>query len=223
MAAAQGRTNWFAVWVSVAAVVVIVGIGALVVVMNNIASDPGVAPEASNVDSDTGAISFGTGENTVDTYVDFMCPYCNQFEQTEGPVIQDLIASGDITLNVHPVAILDRLSQGTEFSSRAASAMYAVAAADPANAYAFLQAMYENQPDENSTGLTDDQIVQIARDAGVDVTDALEESITSHEYLQFAQSRALPDGATGTPTLVVNGELVSVTYDAQTDIVARLQ
>ncbi|MCC4908207.1 thioredoxin domain-containing protein [Microbacterium sp. cx-59] len=222
MAAAKGKTNWFAIWISVAAVVVVVAVGALVVFMNNVASGPGEVPEASNVDQSSGAISFGTGTDTVDTYIDFMCPYCNQFEQTEGDEIQKLVASGDVTLNVYPVSILDRLSQGTEYSSRAASAMYSVAVADPANSYAFLQALYANQPAENSAGLTDEQIVQIARDAGVDVTPELEESITSHEYLQFAKSRELPEGSTGTPTLVVNGTIVPVTYDPQADIVDRL-
>ncbi len=222
MAAAKGKTNWFAIWISVIAVVAIVVVGGLVVVFNNVASDPGTAPEASNIDASTGAISFGTGEHTVDTYIDFMCPYCNQFEQTEGETIQGLVASGDITLNVYPVAILDRLSQGTEYSSRAASAMYAVAAADPDNAYAFLQALYANQPAENSTGLTDEQLVDLARGAGVNVTSDLENAITSNEYIKFAKSRSLPDGATGTPTLRVNGDLVQITYNPQADILSRI-
>ncbi|MFT4219399.1 MAG: thioredoxin domain-containing protein [Microbacterium sp.] len=221
--ATAARRNWFAIWVSIVAVAAIVAVGVLVVWMNNLATDPGEQPQGAIVDQDTGAITFGSGSNTVDTYIDFMCPYCQQFEEAEGKDIRDLVADGSITLNLHPVAILDRLSSGTEYSSRAASAMYAVAAADPDNAYAFMQAMYENQPLENSTGLTDEEIVQIARDAGVDVTSELETAITSHEYIDFAQSQQLPDGATGTPTLVVNGELVDVTMDVQTDIVDRLE
>jgi protein-disulfide isomerase len=219
---APKKTNWFAIWISVAAVVVVVGVAGLVVWMNNVSAEPAPAPTASNVDTDTGAVSFGDGANTVDTYIDFMCPYCGQFEEAEGETIQNLIDSGDITLNVHPVAILDRLSQGTEYSSRSAGAFYAVAAADPANAYAFLQALFENQPAENSTGLTNEQMVQIAKDAGIDVTAELEESILSDEYKAFAQEQGLPEGATGTPTLLVNGEIVKVTYDADADIVSRL-
>lgn len=217
------KTNWFAIWVSTAVVVVVALVIALVVWMNNVATGPGAQPSASNINTETGAIVFGTGTNTVDTYVDFMCPYCNQFEQTEGETIQQLVGDGTITLNLHPISILDRASQGTQFSSRAASAMFAVAEADPDNAYAFLQAMYKNQPEESSTGLTDDEIVSIARDAGVNVTADLEKAITSHKYLKFAQSFGLPDGASGTPTLVVNGTIVKVTYNGQADIVANLR
>jgi protein-disulfide isomerase len=222
MAAAR-KTNWFAIWVSVAVVVVLIGVGTLVVIMNNAASGPGETPKGSNINTETGAITFGSGPNTVDTYIDFMCPYCGQFETAEGEGIKQLVSDGKITLGVHPVAILDRLSSGTEFSSRAASAMYAVAVADPDNAYAFLEAMYANQPAENSTGLTDEQIVQIAKDAGVNMTDDLQKAITSHRYIKFAQAQELPADATGTPTLVVNGDLVQVTYDIQKDIIDRLK
>ena len=79
---------------------------------------------------ETGAIAVGDGENTLDTYIDFMCPVCNQFEQAYGETIQSLVDDGTITLNIHPISILDRESQGTEYSTRAANAMYCVAAAD---------------------------------------------------------------------------------------------
>lgn len=220
--ASSGRTNWFAIWTSVAVVAVVAVVVVLVMVMNNRATEPGLAPDSSGVNQETGAIVFGDGPDTVSTWVDFMCPYCGQFEQSEGETITELIEEGRITLELHPVAILDRLSQGTQFSSRAASAMYAVAEADPANAYAFLVAMYENQPAEQTAGLTDEEIVQIAKDAGVDVTPELEAAILDQKFLDFAQSQELPEGATGTPTLAINGTVVPVTFDPQTDIVARL-
>ncbi len=220
--ASAGKTNWFAIWTSVAVVAVIAIVVAIVVAMNNAASSPGVQPESGGINQETGAISFGDGPDTVTTWVDFMCPACNQFEQLEGKTIAGLVDDGSITLEVQPVAILDRFSQGTEYSSRAAAAMYAVAEADPDNAYAFFTALFENQPAEQTPGLTDEELVQVARDAGVDVTTELEDAIISQKFLDFAKSQKLPDGARGTPTLAVNGELVQITGDPQTDIVARL-
>lgn len=220
--ASAGKTNWFAIWTSVAVVAVVVVLVAVVMAMNNAATTPGTAPQASAIDEETGAIAFGDGPDTVTTWVDFMCPACNRFEQLEGDTIADLVADGRITLEIQPVSILDRFSQGTEFSSRAAAAMYAVAEGDPDNAYAFFVAMFENQPAEQTPGLTDEQIVQVARDAGVEVTAELEDAIISQKFLDFAKSQQLPDGSTGTPTLAVNGELVQVTGDPQVDIVDRL-
>ena len=226
MATATRKTNWFAIWVSVAVVAVLVAVVVIVAVLNTRASDPtadlGAVPTASGIDRESGAITFGDGPDTVATYVDFMCPYCGQFEEAEGETIAGLIDDGSITLQVHPVSILDRLSQGTEYSSRAASAMYAVAEADPDNAYAFFVSLYDKQPAEQTPGLTDEELVQLAKDAGVDVTADLEKAILDHEYLDFAKAQELPEGATGTPTLMVNDEIVPVTYDPQADIVANL-
>ncbi|MBN9179382.1 MAG: disulfide bond formation protein DsbA, partial [Microbacterium sp.] len=114
-------------------------------------------------------------------------------------------------------------SSGTRYSSRAASAMYAVAVADPDNAYAFLEALYADQPGENTAGLTNKQIIDVASKAGVNVTDDLKKAINDNRYMQFAASHELPSGATGTPTLLVNGSMVGVTMNPQADILARLK
>lgn len=225
MAASAKSNNSFAIWVSVAVVAVLVLVGALVVWMNNTASAPGPVPAAANVNTETGAIAVGDGPNSVDTYIDFMCPICNQFEQAEGETIQQLLDDGSITLNIHPVSILDRVSQGTEFSTRSASAAYCVAESDPDAVLDFVRAMYAQQPAESSPGLTDEEIVAIAESAGATNSSAC---ITDGTYMDFAtaMTRNLPtnpaNGSAGTPTLVVNGEYVTVTFDPQTDIVARL-
>ena len=88
----------------------------------------------------------------MDTYIDFMCPVCNQFEQVVRRGDPGPRDDGTITLNIHPISILDRASQGTEYSTRAANAMYCVAAADGDAAVPFMQAMFANQPAEGSTG-----------------------------------------------------------------------
>jgi protein-disulfide isomerase len=222
MATAVRKTNWFAIWVSVAVVVVIAVVAGLVIWMNNAAtagnaptSSSTAKPEASNIDTSTGAISFGTGTNTMDTYIDFMCPICNQFEQTYGEEISSRVADNSITLNIHPIAILDGSSQGTAYSSRAASAMYSVAIADPDKAYAFMQAMYAGQPAENSTGLTNSQIISIAEKAGVNMTDDLKSAINDNKYLNYVQTMTdktpIAPGSTGigTPTIAINGKTIA--------------
>jgi len=210
--AAAGKQNWFAIWVSVAVVAIVALVIALVVWMNNAATDPGTPPSGSGINQETGAIVVGSGEQTLDTYIDFMCPICNQFETAYGDEILSLVNDGTITLNIHPISILDRYSQGTEFSTRAANAMYCVAEADPDAAVPFMQAMYENQPDENSTGLTDDEIIAIA--AGVGVT-GIDTCVTDGTYTQFvaAMTEKTPvqpgSSGIGTPTLAVNGETIA--------------
>ncbi len=212
MAAATRKVNWFAIWVSVAVVVVLVLVAVLVVTLNQSADDPGEVPQAASVDFETGAILVGDGENTFDTYIDFMCPVCNNFERLYGESIQGLVDDGTVTLGIHPIAILDHLSQGTDFSTRAANAMYCVAVEDAGASVDFMQAMFANQPAEGSPGLTDDQILEVASAVGVD---GIDDCVNSGKYADYVTSMTektpLQPGAQtiGTPTIVVNGEVIA--------------
>ncbi|MGP3535846.1 DsbA family protein [Microbacterium sp. RD1] len=230
MAATARKTNWFAIWISVAVVVVLIGIGVAVWWGNAAATSAGEAPDSSVVNSETGAIAVGDGPDTVDTYVDFMCPICGQFEQAYGPTLEELVNDGSITLNIHPISILDRQSQGTEYSSRAASAAYCVAEDEPAAVLPFVQAMFAGQPAEGTSGLSDDEIAAIAQQAGA--SEAVASCIADGTYTRFANAmtRETPvqPGQSGiaTPTIAINGEVLNnqqdLTGDPQVDIVGRL-
>ncbi|MDQ1129347.1 thioredoxin domain-containing protein [Microbacterium sp. SORGH_AS_0888] len=224
------KTNWFAIWVSVAAVVLVVAIAGGVVWMNNVKAGPSapvVVPSSSGIDTETGAIAVGTGSGTLDTYVDFMCPVCGNFEKTYGPTIQSLVEDGTITLNIHPISILDRLSSGTQYSTRSAAAMYAVAATRPDLSLAYLQVLFANQPQENSSGLTDDQLIAYAQQVGAgDAADAIRSGTYESYVTSITQKTPIQPGQSGiaTPTIAINGEVIlnsTLTGDPQRDLVAR--
>ncbi|MFT4234177.1 MAG: thioredoxin domain-containing protein [Microbacterium sp.] len=210
--AAQKKLNLFPIVVSGIVVLAVVVLVVVLVWMKGMANANAEGPDSDIVAADTGAITFGSGDTTVDTYVDFMCPNCGAFEQAYGAALQSTAEEGDLTLNIHPVAILDAASQGTEFSTRAANAMYCVAESNPDAALDFFNAMYANQPEENSTGLTDDEIIQYATDAGAD---GAASCITDQTYADYvtAQTKAMPaqtDGTHGTPTIAIDGEVIDL-------------
>lgn len=206
-AAAKSNTNWFAVGISIAVVVVLVALGALVVVLNNQANDPGTAPQSALINDETGAISFGTGEDEIDTFVDFMCPACNAFEQQYGERLQAAAADNDITLNVHPISILDRYSQNTEYSSRAASSAYCVAEEAPDAFLDYFNLLFERQPAENSTGLTNDELAAIAEETGAG---AAADCIAAEEFMDFVEFQTNEHDIRGTPTVEINGERIDL-------------
>lgn len=209
------NVNWFAIWVTAISVVVVIAIGGFVWFLNSTLSGPGEVPASEHVNAETGAISFGDGDQTLDTYIDFMCPICNQFEQVYGDQMTQLREDGTITLNVHPIAILNRVSNGTNFSTRAANAMYAVTVADYDRAHDFMQAMFANQPAEMSSGLTDEEILGVAEAVGITVTDELRADVEEQRYASFvnymtARTPLQPgQDKIGTPTLAVNGEVLA--------------
>lgn len=211
MAAAKSNTNWFVIGVSAAVVVVLAVLAFVVVFLNNQATAPGTAPQSTIVNEETGAISFGTGEDEIDTYVDFMCPVCGQFEDAYGEQLQAAAADDQITLNIHPISILDRASQNTQFSTRAANSMYCVAVDAPDATLDYFNLLFANQPEESTAGLSDEQLIALAGEAGAD---GAAECITDGTYSRFVANRTEntpPDpstGRVGTPTVTINGERI---------------
>jgi len=141
---------------------------------------------------------------------DLQCPFCRRFEAQSGQTLTDLVASGQARIDYHIIAFLDRMST-TNYSSRAANASACVAAADTAKWPAWHTLMFQRQPKEHSDGLSDDQLVAIARQSGVSAP-GVTGCIASGKYLTpiaAATKKAWANGLTQTPTVKVNGAIVT--------------
>jgi protein-disulfide isomerase len=156
----------------------------------------------------TGAFLVGEAAAPVklELYLDYMCPFCGRFERTNGGEMDKLIADGTVRLELHPLAFLDRFSEGTRYSTRSANAIVTVAENVPDRLLAFNAALFANQPEEGSSGLTNDQIGSLAAEAGVpsDVV-SLFGLGTYEPWLAQATDAAFSSGITGTPTVKING------------------
>lgn len=227
--AKPAKRRLFPIVVSGVAIVATVAVGGIVYWMNSASAAPAVAPAAATINRDTGAIMIGEGEQTVTEYVDFICPFCGAAHDEYSETLGELVESGDVTFELHPIATLDNTTQGTLYSTRAANATYCVAEADGDAAYPFYDFLFRYQPSEGSTGLDDDKLLEFAERAGVERT-AVEDCVTGLEYGDFVaeKTRETPvyEGQSGivTPTLAVNRDLVRMSspYDAEKDILANL-
>ena len=145
---------------------------------------------------------------TVDLYEDFMCPVCGLFESRSGADILKLAADHKAKLAYHVLNFLDRLSSGTEYSSRAANA--AACAADEGLPFVKLhETLYANQPKENSAGLTDDTLIDYGVQAGAN-RDRFSSCVRARTHV--AWTKQMTDTAfgqqrvQGTPTVRVGGQ-----------------
>ncbi len=148
----------------------------------------------------------GKGKVRFDLYLDPMCPACKSFEHYEADIIDALREDGTIDVYYHPMNGLDRLSLGTKYSSRAASAIVLIAEEDPEHMLAFIDALYANQPDENTKGLDDATLQQLATSVGV--PEAVAAKIPDHAYMDWvddASARAGERGLRVYPTFAVDG------------------
>lgn len=147
-------------------------------------------------------------------YVDYLCPLCGTFETSNIDQIEKWLNSGAAVLEIHPIAVLTSKSQGTEYSLRAANAAACVADSSPNAYFAFNRALFDEQPEEGTPGLTDDQLVSLAQKAGSSsIADCVEDRDFS-TWVKAATERAvngpLPgtdvDRVEATPTILVNGK-----------------
>lgn len=178
--------------------------------------------DKENVPADLPA--YDTGEQKsdaahVDVFLDFQCPACKNFEDTNGGSLAKLLESGDITVTYHPIAILDGASGGNKYSTRSANAV--MCAADAKNddkLVGLFQSLFAQQPEEGGNGMEDDQLFDIMKSAGIDLdakTSSLEENVSVRDcvtnksfekYVQKTTQLAQDRGLTATPRIMLNGD-----------------
>lgn len=152
----------------------------------------------------------------ITTYIDYRCPFCNEFETANAASIEQLVQSGIAALEVHPISILDRVSAGTKYSTRSANAAACVANFEPDSFLDVNAALFAAQPPEETAGLTNNELADIVSGAGVtseDVASCIRDE-TYTGWVTASTNRALADpalqdadGNFGTPRVVINGEL----------------
>lgn len=197
----------------------------------NMADGGVVIGRALQAQTSAGAPATGTpsqrpvqkGVIAIRAYEDFQCPNCEEFETANAAYIKSLVQAGTATLQIYPVAILDR-SSSTNYSTRSANAADCVANFSPNQFYEFHRLLYAHQPPENGAGLTDAQLTGYARQAGVGHLAQITSCITKQTYKSFVgdvtDRFSQPDlplsdakGRTagsetnfiGTPTVLING------------------
>lgn len=152
------------------------------------------------------SVGVATAPVTIDIYQDFMCPYCGQFERAQSADMKALVDAGKVKVVFHLMNFLDSSSNGAKYSTRAAEAFATVAKQQPDKALAFNTALYADQPAEGSTGLTDAQLADRARSAGVsESVIATFASRPNAAFVTKSNQAAVDEGITSTPTVKING------------------
>ncbi len=192
--------------VALLAVVLTVGL-----VIRSATSGSGVTATAPSGASTTGAITVGKDNApvTVDLYLDYQCPACKAFEDANATMLASMQQEGAIKVAYHPIAILDRMSSGTNYSTRAANAAMCVADQAPGAFETFTHQLFVNQPAEGAEGLGDEELVTIATAAGAPAqTRACIEDQQFKTYVGQVTDLAREAGLPGTPWVKVDGTVL---------------
>ena len=168
---------------------------------------PVVVPAGATAD---GRVAVGQADApvSVTVFFDYLCPFCGRFEAANSDELDRLVESGQVRVDLRPLSFLDAQSDGTRFSTRTANALATVADGAPDTVWDFHRALFAQQPEEGTKGLTDAQLVDIARDAGV--PDPVVNRFAAEEFTGWVDDvtqKAFDSGITGTPTVLVDGHV----------------
>lgn len=217
---AQERKTTVMIWLGVAVAVVL--FAALVAFIINQSQAPelgdadGAVPAGS---TESGGLPVGTSgvvgvdvpEDALEVsiYADYLCPACAQFEMVVADDLDELREAGTIQLSYHPVSILDRASP-TQYSTRSANAAATVADGSPEHFVEYSNLLFANQPAEQGDHWSDAELAQFAIEVGVpaDVADAIEDGLF-RRWVVGATEQASVDGLQGTPSVMVDGEMLN--------------
>ena len=173
---------------------------------------------ATNASVTNGVVYGKKAAATVDIYEDFQCPVCQQFEQDVHEKLDADVKANLAQVRFHPIAILDSASSGNRYSSRAANA--AVCASDVSvdffvtyHNYLYGKDKQGNlvQPEENSNGRTDGNLITYATAAGIptEASTTFGSCVTGEEHKALVAAmtdKASQNGINSTPTVYVNGK-----------------
>jgi protein-disulfide isomerase len=150
-------------------------------------------------------------------YIDYQCPACLAFEETNLGNVAKWVQTGKATLELHPIAFLDNSSEGTRYSSRADNAAACVANYSPDRYLYVAAALYQNQPAEGTSGLTNAKILAVLKSAGASST-AITSCVDKEQFKAWVAAATArvevgtfegvavkPSTFGGTPTVFVDG------------------
>ncbi len=146
---------------------------------------------------------------------DYQCPGCAQLEGEAGDVLAQLGARQDVAVDYDLVAFLDK-NFGTTYSTRAMNASISVAEdvmKGPRGVQAWLRfhhLLFERQKAEGGPGLSDDELVDMAREVGAGPVAVA--GIRGLNFSQWIEQHTAAvtgsDGFQGTPWVRLNGRTI---------------
>lgn len=175
-------------------------------------ADPGAPAPKGTLGADADypyGVPYGTNDAapTLAIWEDFQCPACKAVEDANGAGIVKLADDGLVRLVWRPTTFLDT-NLGNDSSLRAAAAWGC--AIDAGKTKQFHETVFANQPEQEGTGYTDDQLISFGEQAGITGADldTYKTCVADRTYQPWAAnstSQFYESGVGGTPSASLNG------------------
>jgi protein-disulfide isomerase len=166
------------------------------------------APPAGVTEESGLAVGSADAPRSVVVYEDFLCPACAALEASTTQQLTAAADQGDVRVEYRPVSILGHIS---DYSMRSANAFAVVLdTAGPEVAKEYHDILYANQPSESGPQPDDAWLVEKAVEAGAEESAVAAgiEDLAYEGWVKNATDEFSKAGHTGTPTVLVDGEVV---------------
>jgi len=194
-----------------AVAVVAIGIVVIAVVLGTSGRAERVPTASTNVTVGDSSVPFSidgsavqVGQNdakvTMDLWVDYSCPHCQEFEATNNATISSLVASGKLAAVYHNIQIV------TDYGTEAGNASACLAVHDPNGWPAFNAALYANHGAQTDGWSASDFARFAAANGGGSATQSCITDGTYRSWITANTAASAKADVDGTPTMFLNGE-----------------
>ena len=151
-------------------------------------------------------------KSTLTIYEDPQCPYCKAFEAQFGETVVKLADAGTVNVVYQMSAFLDRNFPNSKQASRRAIGALGCAI-DQGVGTAYHRLVYANQPADEGTGWTNDQLLKIGEASALkgDALNSFNACVNSGTYLGWSDNATKhfdDEQIPGTPYLALDGKQV---------------
>jgi protein-disulfide isomerase len=168
-----------------------------------------ITPEAINAPINGTSMGDPNAPVKVDVYEDFRCSACKFYSQNIEPlIIQNYVDLGKVLYSYHTFIVIDSFDNSGA-SDQAANA--ALCAADQGHFWEYHNTLFANQITEDASLFSNERLVTMAQNVNLDMT-AFNQCFQEKRFSSTIQadiSKGQSLGITGTPSVFVDGTLVS--------------
>lgn len=137
---------------------------------------------------------------SMDLWVDYSCPHCQEFEATNNATITSLVASGKLAVTYHNIQIV------TDYGTEAGSASACMAVHDPSAWPAYNAALYANHSASTDGWGASDFTQFAAANGGGDATQKCTTDGTYRSWITANTTASTKADVSGTPTMFIDGQ-----------------
>ncbi|WP_300390243.1 thioredoxin domain-containing protein [uncultured Nocardioides sp.] len=146
--------------------------------------------------------------HSVIVYEDFLCPFCGELEAATREDFERLAEEGELLVEYRPFNLLERYGDYSPQSTNAFAVV--LEESGPEVAKRFHDLLFDNQPSESGPFPDTQDLLDLAVEAGAEEDEVSEGilEVTMRDWVDEATAAAIEAGVQGTPTVILDGEVV---------------